>query len=269
MEIAFTKMHGAGNDFLVVDDRDLRFPSGDRDWIARIAARRTGVGSDGVLLVQPSEEADFRMRFFNPDGREADMCGNGARCIARFAREIGAAPDAMRIETGAGLLRAEISGEAVRLRMTEPRGWVLDGTLALDGRELRFAFVNTGVPHVVLETEDAAATDVEGLGRAIRRHERFAPGGANVNFAQPAGPARLKVRTYERGVEGETLACGTGIVASGLAMARLGRVRLPVTVETAGGDRLVVNAELGEGGAAGVTLTGPAVTVYRGALPYP
>lgn len=270
MDIPFYKMHGAANDFILIDDRGGGFPSADRDWRVRIAARRTGVGCEGILLIQPSTAADFRMRFFNPDGNEVDMCGNGARCIARLAHELGAAPASMTIETPAGLLRAEVRGEEVRLRMTDPRDWRMGDTLTAGGETRAYGFVNTGVPHVVLESDALDAEPVHALGRAIRYHADFAPEGANANFAAVTGPSSLRVRTYERGVEAETLACGTGMVASALVLARVGRITLPATVIPASGDRLIVDGcATGDGGYTDVTLTGPAVHVYRGTLTYP
>jgi len=267
-QIPFTKMHGAGNDFIVVDDRELQFPLHDRVWMAKIATRRTGVGCDGILLVQPSEKADFRMRFINPDGGEVEMCGNGARCISRFAHEMGAAPDDMTIETLAGTVSARIVGSRVRLHLTDPRDWALDQVLTLDGRTIPYGSVNTGVPHVVLDVPDVAVEEVEKTGRAIRYHEAFQPAGTNVNFVQRMGDDLLRVRTYERGVEAETLACGTGLTASALIMAKRGRIHLPARLETAGGDVLDVHADLTQGDGTEVTLTGPAVTVYQGTLSY-
>ncbi len=268
MRIPFFKMHGAANDFLLVDDRQRVFPIEDRAWIARVAARRTGVGCDGILLIQPSEKADFRMRFLNPDGSEADLCGNGARCIARLAVEQGAAPPRMRIETAAGILGAEVQGEQVRVNMPDPKAWRLDLRLAVGGTERVGHAVNTGVPHAVVEVEDVDAVDVAALGRAIRLHEVFQPEGANANFIRVTGPGALRIRTYERGVEAETLACGTGITAAALIAARLGRVRLPVKVTPAGGDVVEIDARLDEDGASDVFMTGPAVHVFRGELDY-
>ena len=262
-------MHGASNDFILVDDRELKFPADDKAWIARITSRRTGVGSEGVLLIQPSGRADFKMRFFNPDGGEADMCGNGARCIARLAHDLGVAPAAMAMETGAGLVRAEIRGEAVLLQMTEPRDWRLNRTLDVDGQPLAYGFVNSGVPHVVVETRDLASVDVQRLGSRIRYHKDFAPAGTNANFISITGPDSIRVRTYERGVEAETLACGTGMVAGGLVAAKLGRVNLPVRVTPASGDVLIVDAQVTSDGATRVTLLGPAVHVFQGTLNYP
>lgn len=268
MKISFVKMHGAGNDFLVADDREERFPIRDRDWMARIAARRTGVGSDGVLLIQRSDRASFRMRFINPDGGEVDMCGNGARCIARHAHTLGIVPATMTIETRAGILEANLEGDRVRLRMTDPKDWRMDQTLSIGDQAFRYTFVNTGVPHVVVETDSLETTDVEGLGRALRRHPAFQPDGTNVNFAQRTGPDAISVRTFERGVEGETLACGTGIVASGLTMAQRHQMPLPVRVRAASGDVLEVSGERSGGGLSRVTLCGPAVYVFEGTLLY-
>lgn len=268
IQIPFWKMHGAKNDFILVDDRKLTFPAHDHAWISSITSRKTGVGSEGVLLIQPSTNADFRMRFFNPDGGEVDMCGNGARCIARLACEIGAAPPAMRIETPAGIVRAEARGDLVQLVMTEPHTWEMNQQLEINGKSHPFHFVNTGVPHVVMQVTDLANVDVQGLGSAIRYHMRFAPKGTNANFIQLDGQGRLHVRTYERGVEAETLACGTGMVACGLIAGRLGLVKPPVKVIPASGDVLEVNYQPTSDGAAQVTLLGPAVHVFRGELSY-
>ena len=201
--LSFVKMHGAGNDFILVDDRDRQFPIDDYMRVAVMAARRTGVGCEGVILVQPSDRADFRMRFFNPDGSEAEMCGNGARCVAAFAREIGAAAsDRMRFETAAGDVEAEIIDESlVRIAMPEPRGFDDD-------------FVIAGVPHCIVPVENLSKADVEGEGRRIRLSKRFEPNGTNVDFVVYRQPDRVAMRTYERGVEAETGACGTGAVAS-------------------------------------------------------
>lgn len=266
MKIPFWKMHGASNDFILVDDREQKFPCDDASWLSRIMSRRTGVGSEGVLLIQPSQSADFRMRFFNPDGGEVDMCGNGARCIARLAHEIGAAPQQMSIETPAGIVRAEARGHLVQLFMTEPKDWRFGRSLAVGGRTLEYDFVNSGVPHAVVRVDDLAATDVHELGRAIRHHADFAPKGTNANFIQITGPDALRVRTYERGVEAETLACGTGMVACGLIAGKRGLVKAPVKVACASGDVLEVNFTATADGAKDVTLLGPAVHVFRGEL---
>ena len=270
MQIPFWKMHGAANDFILVDDRAQTFPAGDTAWLARIMSRRTGVGSEGTILIQPAQAGGhFRMRFFNPDGSEVEMCGNGARCVARLACEIGAAPAAMTFETIAGPIGAEVRGDRVLLHMTEPRDWRLNLSLDVDGSRLTAHFVNSGVPHTVVPVRDLAAVNVQQLGAAIRYHREFAPKGTNANFIQVTGSDALRVRTYERGVEAETLACGTGIVASGLVAGRLGLVKPPVRITAASGDVLEVNFTATADGATNVTLLGPAVHVFRGMLDYP
>lgn len=265
MSMKFWKMHGASNDFILFDDREQRFPVDDHQFIERIAQRRTGVGCEGVILIQPSEAEDFRMRFFNPDGGEVDMCGNGARCVARLAADLGAAPVKMTIATQAGRLHAEIkSGGRVKLWMTDPVDWNMQQTLGVEGQSLVCHSVNTGVSHVVVPVEDLAAVDVHRIGRAIRYHEAFSPAGTNANFFQVTGPSSVAVRTYERGVEAETLACGTGIVATGLVAGRLGLVKTPVNVRSASGDVLTVAYQLTGDHAREVTLEGPAEYVFKG-----
>lgn len=268
MKIPFWKMHGAGNDFILVDDRALMFPASDHSWLAAIGARRTGVGCEGIILIQPSDQAHFTMRFFNPDGSEVDMCGNGARCIARLAHELGVAPDHMKFETGAGMIEARMVDERVQLAMTTPREWRLDRVLDLNGVKRTYGFVNSGVPHVVMPVEDLDAEDVAKNGAAIRYHKDFAPKGTNANFIKVTGPSSLRIRTYERGVEAETLACGTGMVAAALIAGKMGWVKPPVQVTCASNDVIVINYELTADGAQKVTMLGPAEHVFQGMLEY-
>ena len=268
MKIKFWKMHGAQNDFALFDDRRGKFPAADREFIVHIASRHSGVGSEGVILIQRSATADFFMRFFNPDGGEADMCGNGARCAARLAFGLGAAGEKMTIETKAGTLKAQILRKGVRLWMTEPSGWKFKGQLELEGRSLTYDFVNTGVPHAVVRTGVLRDVDVCGTGAAVRRHRDFWPSGTNVNFAEVLPGGELSVRTYERGVEAETSACGTGVTACGLIAAKHGWVKFPVKVHVASGDILVVDGKLTADGVRLVTLTGPAEHVFEGIIEY-
>lgn len=268
MNIDFWKMHGASNDFIMIDDRNCTFPLDDSAWIRSIASRRTGVGCEGIILIQPSEQADIRMRFFNPDGSEVEMCGNGARCIARLAMDIGAAPANMSIDTIAGQLKATVSDKEVKLFMTEPKDCTLEENLTIGSAEHSCSSINTGVPHAVIVLNDISKVDIKTLGSAIRFHDRFKPSGTNANFVQVQGPSRIAVRTYERGVEDETLACGTGITASALIAAKLGLVAPPVKVVPASGDVLTVDFTLIDSGAADVTLSGPAEYVFRGTLTY-
>ncbi len=223
MRIPFTKMVGTGNDFVVVDAaaRPLGRLRGRWGAVSRtLCDRHTGIGADGVLVLERSRVAEARMRVFNPDGSEATMCGNGARCVARYLQERirrrGDGQAAVTIETRAGLIAARVLDRRVAMRLTDPTALRLDLTLAVAGRRLRLGIVNTGVPHAVVPVASLDAVDVARLGRLIRRHRAFVPWGTNVDFVQPDArhPARLRVRTYERGVEGETLACGTGVAAS-------------------------------------------------------
>ena len=254
MKMQFAKMHGAGNDFVMFDDRDGSFP-GDGRRIAALAARRTGVGSEGVILVQKSKRADFMMRFFNPDGSEAEICGNGARCVAAFAREIGAArSNVMCFETQAGLVDAEIVGASlVKVWMPDPK-------------DLREDFVNSGVPHRIVPVENLAQTDVEGEGRRIRLSDEFAPAGTNVDFVVYRAPNRVSMRTYERGVEAETGACGTGAVAAAVVGVAQHGLAFPVQVKTATGYELIVDGEFDGTAFRSVTLTGPVKKVFSGEI---
>lgn len=268
----FTKMHGLGNDFLVVDDRD---PHGV-DWAAlarSVCARRTGVGADGILLIQRSELADLRMRVVNADGSEPEMCGNGVRCAALLAAEDGLAGGLVRWETGAGVVTTELLGEgAVRVDMGLPRldpagipfehdaETALDVPLEAGGETLRVTAVGMGNPHcVVLVDGDLDAYPVARVGGALQRHPRF-PRSANVEFVQPLSDRRVRQRTLERGV-GETDACGTGACATAVALRSLGLAVTPLEVVLRGG---ALTIEWEPGGV--VLMTGPAALVFRGEL---
>ncbi len=268
MKIPFWKMHGTGNDFVMVDDRDETFPVRDTAWLQSIGRRNTGIGCEGFILIQNSDAADFRMRFLNPDGNEVEMCGNGARCVARLAHELGITGERMTFDTAAGRLHAAIGGGKVRLEMTEPTDWRLNRELAIGSGRLTYDFVNSGVPHVVLQTEDVMKAEVIALGAEVRHHRDFAPNGANVNFVQQTGRQALSVRTYERGVEAETPACGTGMVAAAVVFGRQGRVETPVEVKCANGDCLEVNFRLTDNGPECVTLCGTATHVFSGSVEY-
>lgn len=264
--LRFTKMDGAGNDFVLLDNRagDIHL---EAKQIARLCDRHRGVGADGILLLEkPSNKADFRMRYFNADGGEAEMCGNGARCFARFAKKVARAGDKISFETPAGTISAVLIGDRVRLHMTQPVDLHLNIQLAVDAASETVHFINTGVPHVVVPVSQVDTVDVRREGAAIRHHKMFSPKGANVNFIERRGDRKLVIRTYERGVEDETLACGTGIVASALVFAAVGRVSGPITVIARGGDELEVGFESAANGFRNVTLTGPAEFVFEGTI---
>jgi diaminopimelate epimerase len=266
--VRFWKLEGAGNDFLGFDGRSkaLRL---SRVGIARFCDRRRGVGADGVLVVEKprSPKADFRMRYYNSDGGEAEMCGNGARCFALLARAVtGRTRKSLRVETRAGLVVLEICGKDVRVSMTEPGLPRLGRKIVAAGRKVTLDSINTGVPHAVEFVRSLSSVDVLRSGRAIRTHSAFAPAGTNVNFVQFGKGGWIEVRTYERGVEGETLACGTGVVASSILSSLRRRIRPPIRVRTRGGDLLTVDFELEAGRARKVTLQGPARIVYTGVL---
>ena len=268
LPLAFVKMSGTGNDFILVDHRRPRIvPEAMPEFARLVCRRRFSVGADGLILIEDSEQADFRWRFFNADGSEAEMCGNGARCAARFAYMHGIAPARMRFETLAGIIEASVADINVSVKMTRPTDLRLDLGLEVGGASLVLHSVDTGVPHVVIFVEDIDRTDVCGLGRSIRHHEAFMPAGTNVNFVQQRPDGAFKVRTYERGVEDETRACGTGAVAAALVAALLERAASPVEIVTSGGDRLTILFDLQGGPAAdNVFLKGPAHVVYRGEL---
>jgi diaminopimelate epimerase len=264
--LRFSKMNGAGNDFVMVDNRvgDLHLAP---DQIAKICDRHRGVGADGVLgLARASNGADFRMRYYNADGGEAEMCGNGARCFARYASRVAGPKEQLSFETPAGVIGATLQGELVRLEMSEPRDLRMGVTIPLPDRQVAAHFVNSGVPHVVVLVDDLENVDVRGIGSAIRRHELFAPKGANVNFLRERGERQIAIRTYERGVENETLACGTGVVASALIFAALKNVSSPIEVLVRGGNELQVGFEKTGDRFSNVTLTGPADFVFEGTI---
>ncbi|MGH7981575.1 MAG: diaminopimelate epimerase [Candidatus Udaeobacter sp.] len=264
--LRFTKMNGAGNDFILIDNRagDVHL---DRSQIAHLCDRHRGIGADGILLLEkPANHADFRMRYFNADGGEAEMCGNGARCFARFANKVAEAQKRISFETPSGVISAELVGDLVTLQMTEPTDLRLDIELLVANENKTVHFINSGVPHVVVLVPRIDDVDVRREGSAIRYHKMFSPKGANVNFIEKRGPKKIAVRTYERGVEDETLACGTGIVASALIFAATENTNGPIIVIARGGDELQVGFEKSDNGFRDVTLTGPTEFVFEGMI---
>lgn len=267
MQVAFTKMSGAGNDFILVDNRDGRVALTPAQ-VARLCHRQFGIGADGVLLLKPAANgaAQWAWDFYNSDGSTADMCGNGARCFARFARRAAGGEGPLTFETGAGVITGTFDGERVTVNLTPPHGLRLDETVATAARPVTVHSLNTGVPHAVVFVPDADAAMVQERGRELRFHPHFGPKGTNVNFVQVLGPGAIRVRTYERGVEGETLACGTGVTAAALVSTRKHGWPSPVDVQVQGGDRLQVAFREAVGEFADVRLTGPATFVFEGTV---
>jgi diaminopimelate epimerase len=264
--LRFTKMNGAGNDFILFDNRAGEIDL-NRNQIAHLCDRHRGIGADGILLLEkPTNRADFRMRYFNADGGEAEMCGNGARCFARFANKVAGQKEKISFETPAGVISAEFKGDLVTLRMTEPTDLRLNVDLSMPAENKTVHFINSGVPHVVIPVAKIDDADVRRVGAAIRCHKMFSPNGANVNFMEKRGPNKIAIRTYERGVEDETLACGTGIVASALIFAASEGCKGPVTVLARGGDELQVSFGKTGDQFRNVTLTGPAEFVFEGTI---
>jgi len=267
MTIPFTKMHGAGNDFVVIDHREPFLPADAGALFARLCDRRRGVGADGVLLLERDTHApglDFAMRYHNADGGRAEFCGNGARCLARFALAHGLG-DGTRVafHSDAGAMRAEARPDG---RIALAFGAVEEGeelALAALGREFRGRRVVAGVPHFVIPVADVEAVPLAEWAPALRSHARLGGGGANVDFVAPRPDGRVAMRTWERGVEGETLACGSGAMATALWALLAGAAKSPVTIRTAGGDDLVVELA-GAGGRREAVLVGPAVAVFTG-----
>lgn len=268
MTLSFTKMNGAGNDFVLVDNR-ARSIALTKEQIARLCDRHRGIGADGLLAVEPSEDgADFRMRYYNADGGEVEMCGNGARCFARFVNRLHDFKlPSVTFETMAGVIGAEFLGAQVRLRMSDPHSLALSEMLPVNGRDLVVHSLNTGVPHAVVFVDDLETVDVRGDGAALRYHERFAPKGTNANFVKATGPGQIAIRTYERGVEDETLACGTGTVACAILHHLLTGEAAPIGVLVRGGDVLTIGFENSSDGVfTNVTLTGPGDFVFDGTI---
>ena len=267
MIVEFVKMNGAGNDFVLIDDRERKIKL-TRDQVVRLCHRQRGIGADGLFLLIPSASgrADWAWEFYNSDGSTAEMCGNGARCFARFIQRKAGANGQTTFETGAGIIKATFEGARVTINLTPPKDLKPGEKMVLQGGPVQVHSLDTGVPHAVLFVPDADQAMVQQLGAEIRRHARFAPKGTNVNFVQVLGPSSIRVRTYERGVEGETLACGTGVTASALIASRVHGFTSPVQVRVQGGDQLEVGFREAAGEFLDVKLTGPADFAFEGRI---
>ena len=260
MKCNFYKYHGAGNDFILIDNRNKNFPAGS-GVVASLCTRHTGIGADGLILLEGSDNADFSMRYFNADGGESTLCGNGGRCITAFAASLGMIENTTVFSAIDGLHEAEIlkyhdTVSLVKLKMNHVREIIhMDEGIFLD----------TGSPHLVIFTENIEGINVNVRGKQLRHLQKFAPGGVNVNYVQRTRGG-IRVRTYERGVEAETLSCGTGVVAASAALSITdGNISGPVPVETRGGN-LQVSFNRSGTGFEDIWLEGPATFVYAGVI---
>ncbi len=264
MRLRFWKLSGAGNDFIAFDNRAGIIPEDAKPHLAKtLCRRRHSIGADGMLLIEPSKNARFTMRIFNPDGTEAATCGNASRCIARLAFETRLAPQDMNFETRAGIYRAHVDGEFASVSLTEPTDLKMDITLGEEWMPApRIHFVKVGVPHIVLFVKNLDTCDIIGIGGRLRRHPHFQPEGTNVNFVEAIDGHNLRIRTYERGVEDETLACGTGCVASAVIAGILGIAKSPTRLYTKGGHINVVHYTLDGERGTNILLEGEAHIVF-------
>lgn len=267
-QIPFFKVAGCGNDFILVDARRRSAPRDPARLARSLCDRKRGIGADGLLMVLPSKKGKARMRIFNSDGSEAEMCGNGLRCVAWYLHSQNGGSRSFTVETGAGPMKAEITQpERVRFYLPPPKDLRLGLKLTHQGRRYILHGVNTSVPHTVLLLSRPEKVNLDELGPWIRRHRLFRPAGTNVNLVRVDSPHRIKVRTYERGVEAETLACGTGAVASAVIGAALGKLKPPIQVSTAGGEKLTVGFHPDRHPWDGLYLEGPARILFEGGIP--
>lgn len=252
----FYKYQGTGNDFVMIDDRQETFPIHDVKTIARLCDRKFGIGADGLILLQTHDTLDFKMVYFNADGNPSSMCGNGGRCIVRFAQFLGMVTNTAHFEAVDGAHHAVLTDEVIELHMSD--------VLQVENHNTHL-FANTGSPHHVQMTDNVAQTDVFTVGKRLR-NELYGIAGANINFVEPISTNHYKVRTYERGVEDETLSCGTGVTAVALAMHASGSSQShQIKLETPGGN-LSVRFKPCNGGYKNIWLIGPATPVFKGEI---
>lgn len=280
MTIRFTKAEGAQNDFVIIDDRDGQFPVDMRKRFARtVCHRRRGVGADGLIVIERNENADFTMAFYNPDGSDGSMCGNGGRCAALYARDRGIAKSRMTFDVLGRRYRAEVLDDGVRLHFPLPEAIRLHLSLSVGKQTIAAHFIHNGAPHALILLDenpelgaDLRAVNIEGLGKEIRWHELFQPLGANVNFLTPDANGVVSVRTFEKGVEAETMACGTGTLAAGMIAHILKGIAPPIALVTFGGDTLRVGFDFATpnphdpGYFEDLYLEGPASLVFEGRM---
>ena len=276
VRVKFTKMSGAGNDFIIIDNRRAVLEVDESTFARAVSDRRRGVGADGVLLLEESASADFLMKYYNADGSFGGFCGNGGRCIARYAYLHKIAPAVLSFESLDFVYHAEVDRERVRLKMKDPANEMLNLSLQVDEKALKMHFIDTGAPHVVMFQDenveswrgDLSSLDVLRLGKEIRSDAYFGTAGTNVNFVRLNPDQTLSIRTYERGVEGETLACGTGSVASALIASRVKGLPSPVKIIPKSQEPLVVEFHHVAQRFTNAYLGGNAKVVFKGELTY-
>jgi diaminopimelate epimerase len=260
-------MSGSGNDFIIIDNRKgIVDEEGLVNFVASVCRRKMSVGADGLILIEDTDAVDFKWRFFNSDGSVAEMCGNGARCAARFAYIKGIAGAEMSFETVAGIIHAKVAEDQVKIKMPDPSDLKTDYPLELEEGTISVSSVNTGVPHVVVETDNINDIKVVELGREIRFHDVYAPAGTNVNFVSLQNYGIVAIRTYERGVEDETLACGTGAIASAIVISYKNKLKSPVKVMTQSGGYLYIYYKVKQGRFYDIFLEGDARIIYKAQL---
>ena len=253
--LSFYKYQGTGNDFIMIDDRQHQFPEEDIELISRLCHRRFGIGADGIILIRDHARADFEMIYFNPDGSKS-LCGNGSRCAVHFASYLGMIDTEAKFMAIDGIHESAILGDLIHLKMKD---------IKEIKRLKKDFFIDTGSPHYIKLVEDVSEIAVVREGRMIRNDPEFGDGGTNVNFVEKLGDQHVRIRTYERGVEDETLSCGTGVTAVALAMAAEG-MKSPVSLVTRGGTLQVTFEKTGPEFYKNIFLIGPAEKVYKGEI---
>ncbi|MCH2234748.1 MAG: diaminopimelate epimerase [Crocinitomicaceae bacterium] len=256
MQINFWKYQGAGNDFIMVDNREKSIDSSNIEIVRKLCSRKFGIGSDGMIFIEPSDKADFTMNFFNPDGSKS-FCGNGSRCAVAFAKFIGIDKDKMTFEAIDGLHYAEIKKDSISIKMHD-----VEKVNQLE----EASFTDTGSPHYMKFCSDVSRVEVKEEGSKIRYSDQYKTEGVNVNFIQVLGENHIKVRTYERGVEDETLACGTGATACALSYLNKGIDGKHLVRVDVGGGTLYIHSEKNGNGFKNIWLQGPAIAVFKGSV---
>ncbi|MFH1528317.1 MAG: diaminopimelate epimerase [Bacteroidota bacterium] len=271
-KITFTKLTGAGNDFILVDKKFNDGLTLSSEEIVKICDRRFGIGADGIIIIDDNPEYDFSMLYFNSDGSLGSLCGNGARCAIRYSEYSSRISDAHTnfFCNGEKFQGSIVDENEIRFELNPPKNIYLDGRILIDGVEIPYCYADTGSPHAVFFVDEFDKSDINSfnvfeIGRQIRYSDEFAPGGVNVNFIK-IEDAGIKIRTYERGVEDETLACGTGSVAAAITTYLKGLVQSPVILQTWGGDFLSVSFNYSNGEFEELTLQGPAKIVFNGEI---